>query len=271
MTTIVPSVEEVSSGSPTNSVAYSSSGFAFGCSAFTVLKAIVTPVGAFGLDTALFYRLASGDVTPSGIRGLTFAKQAGTLRGTMDADSLRLPNALRRLYERRGGEARVSETAGRLVHTLAGSKPNGVILMLSGENPELAVWLLDGMDITTRLVALSENESGRDALTDGLGDDIRIAVHLQPFASFLDDIKTHRLDMVVCNTGLASAVRDQALDMVAPGGIYIELCSPTDQAGAAACLSANPAFRSMALDCGVQLLIATRRATLSKRRRRRRS
>ena len=115
---------------------------------------------------------------------------------------------------------------GALVRTLAGTKIGGVFLQLGSGAPEAGAWLLDGMDITSRLVVVADEPCLIPVITDTLGNDIRVAVHSQETLEFLHDIRSHELHMVLFD----SAPNDEevvraAVKLLAPGGILLSLTS----------------------------------------------
>jgi hypothetical protein len=95
------------------------------------------------------------------------------------------PAAYLRIRETRaspaGGPA-VSVPLGEVVRVLAASRPGGVFLCLGHGAGETAAWILDGMDLASRLVVVVED-----------GDE---AEHVQDSLAFLDDVRDHRFDLI---------------------------------------------------------------------------
>lgn len=121
-----------------------------------------------------------------------------------------------------GIASNLNETTGALLRTLAVSQPGGVFLQLGRGCCELTAWIVDGMDITSRLVAVVIDPSLREISERHLGDDIRIAFHNQDALAFLTDIRKHRFHLIVfdevpCNGDMVSA----AAELVASGGFLI--------------------------------------------------
>ena len=185
------------------------------------------------------------------------------------------PDAFSRFERTVDGVTGIAEQTGALMRTLAATKPSGVVLVLGARHPDAVVWLMDGLDITTRLVVLVESADVSKAVAKRLGDDIRIATHVQPVLSFLTDIKSHRMDMIVCDTRITSPQLLQTiLSLLAPGGIVMCLHQggDVDESGVdvASELRANRAFQSVRVDALQGLVIGVSRATVPKAGRRRR-
>jgi hypothetical protein len=109
------------------------------------------------------------------------------------------PAAYLRIRETRaspaGGPA-VSVPLGEVVRVLAASRPGGVFLCLGHGAGETAAWILDGMDLASRLVVVVEDGDEADELGALLGDDLRVTVHVQDSLAFLDDVRDHRFDLI---------------------------------------------------------------------------
>lgn len=155
------------------------------------------------------------------------------------------------------------EDAGRLARCLAASKVRGVLLQLGSGSAALSAWLVDGMDITSRLIALHPGEARLDATRRVAGNDIRVAVHAQAAASFLEDMQRNRFDLVVVDRpDTPGALLVAAIALLAPGGM---LCL-MDGAGtgrppgedALSALAGNDDCRWTRLQAPVAGLLATR-------------
>jgi len=185
------------------------------------------------------------------------------------------PEGITRLRTERRTGADFDDRTGAMIRTLAATTPNGVILALGTDHPESAIWLLDGMDITTRLVVLVEDREHVAGVNRDLTDDIRLAVHAQHVDDFLADIKSHRMDMVLCDSELPGVETfNEVLSLISPGGVLLHLGqyigAPSQRVGVHAYLRGNREFHSVVLQQSPQLLLAVRRATVPPAGRRRR-
>jgi len=131
------------------------------------------------------------------------------------------------------GRDRVVEPwIGGLVRALAASKPGGAFLHAGGA--ELAAWLMDGMDITTRLVTIPGDPAQREVTTRHLGDDIRLAVHSQDPLDFLRDVARHRFHFIAFDEAPGDiALLEAAAGLLAPGALLLINALPAGDAAAA--------------------------------------
>jgi predicted O-methyltransferase YrrM len=185
------------------------------------------------------------------------------------------PGALERIPVERRVESGFDAEAGALIRTLAAAKPHGVILLIGAAHPEAPVWLLDGMDITTRLVVLVDDRETAERVTKELIDDIRIAIHAQPVLDFLTDISSHQMDMIVCDFAIGDAdILHRIFSLLAPAGVLVCIEPPRGRVQESVdvhdLLRTNREFQSVALNLGSALAIAVRRTTVPKTRRVRR-
>lgn len=143
----------------------------------------------------------------------------------LDSD---LPQAYLRLLE--GSHAHtVTAELGALARVLSASRPGGVFLCCGDGGGPMAAWILDGMDLSSRLVVVideaGEAEPHRDAVGDALGDDLRVTVHVQDAIAFLDDVRDHRFDLIADASAEPPAERVcLALARLAPAGLLLTRC-----------------------------------------------
>jgi len=135
----------------------------------------------------------------------------------------RPPQAWSRLCETAddGAAADVDLPLGELCRVLAASRPGGVFLCLGSGAGGIGAWVLDGMDLSSRLViVVGDDEAG--LLRPILGDDLRVTVHVQDPAGFLGDVREHRFDLIadLC-PGPPADVTGLALGTLAPGGFCV--------------------------------------------------
>lgn len=135
------------------------------------------------------------------------------------------PRSCLRLYEARdsrsGGPA-VAPSLGRILRVLAASRPGGIFLCLGHGAGEAGAWILDGMDLASRLVVVIEDSREAELLGAVLDDDLRVTVHVQDIAAFLVDVRDHRFDLVTeLDPSPTAAVAGVALGRLAPGGFLM--------------------------------------------------
>ncbi len=113
---------------------------------------------------------------------------------------------------------------GSLLRTLAASKPTGNFLELGTGTGVSTAWLLDGMDINSKIVTV-ENDSVVVAIAQKyLGDDRRISFHLEDAGTFLEQIETIRkqFDFIFADTWAGKYTHlEAALHALKPGGLYV--------------------------------------------------
>ena len=138
---------------------------------------------------------------------------------------LRPPQSYSRLCEQligAGREACVAPALGELVRVLAASRPGGVMLCLGAGAGELATWILDGLDLSARLVVVVSDENEAGLLKALFGDDMRVTVHVQDALEFLGDVRDHRFDLITdLSPGQPGALAHLALARLAPGAMYL--------------------------------------------------
>ncbi|MGK7916772.1 MAG: O-methyltransferase [Prochloraceae cyanobacterium] len=113
---------------------------------------------------------------------------------------------------------------GSLLRTLAASKPTGNFLELGTGTGVSTAWLLDGMDINSKIVTV-ENDSVVVAIAQKyLGDDRRISFHLEDAGTFVEQIETIRqqFDFIFADTWAGKYTHlEAALHALKPGGLYV--------------------------------------------------
>jgi len=146
-------------------------------------------------------------------------------------------------------EPTVTPALGELTRVLAASRPGGVFLALGRGAGELATWILDGMDLSARMVIVIQSEDEADMLRALLGNDLRVAVHVQNAVSFLRDVRDHRFDLVAdLSLGPAAVLTRLALGRLALGAFYMSLHTPEQLARSLGLQNAPGAAPEEALD-----------------------
>jgi len=121
-----------------------------------------------------------------------------------------------------GRDSGLAPELGGVIGALAVSKVAGVFLCLGEDAGEVGAWILEGMDLSSGLVALVREPQEQEVLERELGQDLRVSVHRQDAESFLTDIRAHRFDLIVDRTaGDPRAVLRLGLGLLRPGGFYV--------------------------------------------------
>jgi hypothetical protein len=101
------------------------------------------------------------------------------------------------------------------------------MLMTSGKGVlPLVPWLLDGITMNTKIIVhVEEQHRSVEPLLKQQADlDIRFAYHFQPADKFIEDIKVHRLDMLVISEDQIEYL-PQWLKLMTDSGLVVVLSS----------------------------------------------
>lgn len=122
----------------------------------------------------------------------------------------------------RGVQTSITLELGGLARVLAASRPAGVFLCLGRGAGEVATWILDGMDLSARLVVVVPDNDTAGMLGPVLGDDLRVTVHVQDPLDFLRDVRDHRFDLITdFDPGHAAELTRLALHRLTLGAFYL--------------------------------------------------
>jgi len=114
------------------------------------------------------------------------------------------------------------EGAGRLLRTLATSRPAGTLLELGTGTGCGAAWLLDGMDAGSTLWTIEQDETVAAIARRHLGDDARVRFLVEDGDAFLQREHEVRFDLIFADTWPGKFRHlDRALALLAPGGLYV--------------------------------------------------
>ena len=129
---------------------------------------------------------------------------------------------IRAALEASGCAREISPEIGRMARALTASKTAGAFLCIGEGAGEVGAWILDGMDHSSGLVTLVQDEREAAVIERELDRDVRASVHLQDAAEFLTDVHAHRFDLIVdlITDKHPKAVR-LGLGLLRAGGVYL--------------------------------------------------
>jgi len=111
---------------------------------------------------------------------------------------------------------------GARLRGLAATRLGGIMLVSGDEGFDLAAWMIDGLDITSRLVVHHEGGIEPSLVSQCFNNDLRVTTHVQPFGDFLDDVSHHRFSMLVLAAPeLEASLFTTAASMMDDGGILV--------------------------------------------------
>lgn len=111
---------------------------------------------------------------------------------------------------------------GTLLRTLAASKPAGRFLELGSGTGLSAAWLLDGMDMQSRLTTVDNDETALAVVRRHLGDDPRLTVVCADGDEFVHTLCGQQFDFIFADTWAGKyRLLDEALALLAPAGFYV--------------------------------------------------
>lgn len=129
---------------------------------------------------------------------------------------------LRQKRSARSAEPDLTQPLGELTRVLAASRPGGAFVCLGHGAGEASGWILDGMDLASRLVVVLGDAGEAESLGAILGDDLRVTVHLQEAAAFLDDVREHRFDLIIdLSPDVSARLVQLELGRLAPGAFLV--------------------------------------------------
>jgi len=109
-----------------------------------------------------------------------------------------------------------------LLRTLAASKPGGRFLELGSGTGLSTAWILDGMDLNSRLTTVDNDESLLSILRNNLGEDSRLTVACADGDDFLRSLCGQHFDFIFADTWSGKyRLTEEALALVSPSGLYV--------------------------------------------------
>jgi predicted O-methyltransferase YrrM len=109
-----------------------------------------------------------------------------------------------------------------LLRTLAASKPSGRFLELGSGTGLSTAWLLDGMDATSRLTTVDNDESLLAILKRNLGADPRLKVVCADGDEFLHSLRGEHFDFIFADTWAGKyRLLAETIELLTSSGIYV--------------------------------------------------
>lgn len=129
---------------------------------------------------------------------------------------------MRRRAEALGFKMSCVPEVGRLLRTLAAAKPAGRFLELGTGIGASAAWMLGGMDKDAHLTSVDSDAAAQDIAREILGDDERLRFVCGDGDDFINRDVRGSYDLIFADAFPGKfAWLDEALDLLAPGGIYV--------------------------------------------------
>ncbi len=181
---------------------------------------------------------------------------------------MQIPNSvsvLRRRLRQAGVDLTANDRRGAFTGLLASSRGSGIYLCSGDDSLDCVGWIIDALDMSGRLVVHRNSSERIESLTECYNTDLRISVHAQGLAEFLDDVKHHRFELIVLCRSMCDAQNIQRTAAALSDGGFLLLCQCEPEATAPQ-LDAMSAFVFSDLE-GVGTVIARRRSDSHPRRR----
>jgi predicted O-methyltransferase YrrM len=108
-----------------------------------------------------------------------------------------------------------------LLRTLAGTKPGGKMLELGTGTGLSTAWILDGMDGTSLLTSIDNDDVFLDIAKQFLKDD-RLSLISKDAGTWIQENRNMKFDLIFADTWHGKYLMlEEVLDMLCPGGLYI--------------------------------------------------
>lgn len=108
-----------------------------------------------------------------------------------------------------------------LLKTLAATKPGGSFLEIGTGTGLATTWILDGMDASSALISIDNDETPLNIAKENLGQDKRLKLICADAAEWIKQNSTQKFSFVFADAWPGKfQLLDEVLNMVASGGIY---------------------------------------------------
>jgi len=109
-----------------------------------------------------------------------------------------------------------------LLKTLAQSKPGGKFLELGTGTGLSTSWILDGMDSSSALISVDNDQACHNIAKSFLGNDKRLTLVCRDGGEWIEQHKHEQYDYIFADTWHGKYLMlEEALTMLKPGGLYI--------------------------------------------------
>jgi len=109
-----------------------------------------------------------------------------------------------------------------LLKTLAATKPGGKFLELGTGTGLSTTWILDGMDESSTLISIDNDETLLNIAKENLGVDKRLKLICADGGDWIKQNASQKYDFIFADTWPGKyLLLDEVLDMIGKGGIYI--------------------------------------------------
>jgi predicted O-methyltransferase YrrM len=109
-----------------------------------------------------------------------------------------------------------------LLRTLVATKSSSRILELGSGTGLSTAWLLDGMDASSHLTTVDNDEASLSILKNHLGADPRLKVVCADGDEFLRSLQGQYFDLIFADTWAGKyRLLDEALELLSPSGLYV--------------------------------------------------
>jgi predicted O-methyltransferase YrrM len=131
-------------------------------------------------------------------------------------------NAIKKATEANGFTMPSEVLTCSLLKTLAATKPGGKFLELGTGTGLATTWILDGMDKTSALVSIDNDEAVLSIAKENLGVDKRLKLICTDGGEWIKQNAGQKFDFVFADAWPGKyLLLDEVLEMVKNGGIYI--------------------------------------------------
>ncbi len=166
-----------------------------------------------------------------------------------------------------------TDATGRMLRSLAASKPGGRMLELGTGTGLATAWLLDGMDAAATLDTVDMDPACVAVARRNLANDPRVRFHIESGDTFLQRLAGRKYDLIFADTWPGKFDHlDDALALLAIGGFYViddlhpQPNWPADHGPKiptlAHALAARPDLVLWPIDWDTGIVVAVKRATL---------
>lgn len=143
----------------------------------------------------------------------------------IDTVNVQPPKAVKEIERKTravGFEMASDVLTGSFLRTVATTKPNGRFLELGTGTGLSAAWILEGMDSSSTLVTVDNEDKVVTIARQCLGNDPRITFHVADGVSFIESLTGQSFDFIFADTWPGKFHHlEETLQLLKVGGLYI--------------------------------------------------